>query len=86
MARDDIEKMIADALAGSDEPRHRAKPVAHAQHILAQYVALCGDAPPRGAEQSTDVALPVAPADPPIAGARTTAVSRILKALGRLRR
>jgi hypothetical protein len=87
MARDDIKKMIEDALAAPEEKRAGPKPIAHAQHILTQYVKLCGDPPPPEAEGSGDVELPAMPAESPPPRGSTNPISRVVKnALARVKR
>src|SRR5512147_2221961 len=89
MAREDIEKMIADAIGETEEPRKPAvgKPLPHAQHILDQYAALCRTEECTDAEPSGDVELPAAPADRPASSELPNRLSSIVKrAIGRVKR
>jgi hypothetical protein len=84
VGRKEIEEMIAESLEAEDRPRRR--PVAHAQHILDQYVRLCDGESDAASEPSAEVSLPVGPADraPPPRAARPLAAPK--KAIGRVKR
>jgi hypothetical protein len=86
MGRKEIERMIAEALGETEEerpaPRRR---VPHGDHILRQYVELCGK--DSGPEPSGDVSLPAAPAKPEAEPADKKAIpSAVKRALARLKR
>ncbi len=87
MARYDIERMIAEALGETQEqttlsaPPPRS-PLPHGEHILNQYVKLCGptEALP---DPSADVELPAAPAPGPTRKDRLSSV--VKRAVARIK-
>lgn len=90
MARDDIGKMIAEVLGNHDEqPAERPprRPLAHGEHILEQYVAMCETSEGEKPEPSARVELPVSPAErADSSAAPTPRPSFVKKALARVKR
>jgi hypothetical protein len=87
MGQEDIEKMIADALdAAETSGADGRRPLAHGQHILDQYAALCG-AGERPADPTAGDVLPVAAAAAAPAPTSTSPLaSMVRRALARVKR
>ncbi len=89
MSRQDIERLIAEALAEDGQPIGEdpapQRPVAHGRHILDQYVKLCDEADTPRPEPSTEVELAVA--SPARAAGKDRRITLIVKAaLARFKR
>ena len=83
MGREEIEKMIAEALGEAEEEPKPRRPVPHQEHILKQYVELCEkDLAP---DPSGDVVLPAAAAARAPQPAETK-LSLVKRAVARVKR